>query len=230
MRLEARHGILVDDGADVGGEVKRIADIERFHRARPACRSSRLATSSCTKNRRAAEQRWPAESKAERTRSRITCSGSALESAIMALMPAGLGDEGHDGAAPRGERLLDRPARLVGAGEGDAGNARILDQGGTDRRRRPAADAAHRPARRPRAAAAVARKAAIGVCSAGLASTGLPAASAAATWPVKIASGKFHGLMQANGPRPRSVQRVGLARRALQRDRRRQTAAAPRLA
>ena len=33
----------------------------------------------------------------------------------------------------------------------------------------------------------------MGVCSAGLASTGLPAASAAATWPVKIASGKFHG-------------------------------------
>ena len=41
-----------------------------------------------------------------------------------------------------------------------------------------------------------------GVCSAGLAMTVLPAASAAATWPVKIASGKFHGLMQANTPRP----------------------------
>jgi len=44
----------------------------------------------------------------------------------------------------------------------------------------------------------------MGVCSAGLASTGLPAASAAAIWPVKIASGKFHGDMQANGPRARS--------------------------
>ena len=40
-----------------------------------------------------------------------------------------------------------------------------------------------------------------GVCSAGLASTVLPVASAAATWPVKIASGKFQGLMQAQGPR-----------------------------
>ena len=39
-----------------------------------------------------------------------------------------------------------------------------------------------------------------GVCSAGLASTTLPAASAAATWPVKMASGKFHGLMQTTGP------------------------------
>ena len=38
------------------------------------------------------------------------------------------------------------------------------------------------------------------LCSAGLASTALPAASAAATWPVKIANGKFHGLMQATTP------------------------------
>ena len=38
------------------------------------------------------------------------------------------------------------------------------------------------------------------VCSAGLASTVLPAASAAATWPTKIASGKFQGLMQTTGP------------------------------
>ena len=44
-----------------------------------------------------------------------------------------------------------------------------------------------------------------GVCSAGFAITALPAASAAATWPVKIASGKFHGLMQANTPRPCSA-------------------------
>ena len=47
-----------------------------------------------------------------------------------------------------------------------------------------------------------------GVCSAGLASTALPAASAAAIWPVKMASGKFHGLMQAKTPRPPSDQRV----------------------
>ena len=40
------------------------------------------------------------------------------------------------------------------------------------------------------------------VCAAGLASTQLPATSAAATWPRKIASGKFHGLMQAKMPRP----------------------------
>jgi hypothetical protein len=41
-----------------------------------------------------------------------------------------------------------------------------------------------------------------GVCSAGFAITALPAASAAAICPVKIASGKFQGLMQAKTPRP----------------------------
>jgi hypothetical protein len=42
-----------------------------------------------------------------------------------------------------------------------------------------------------------------GVCSAGFATTVLPATSAALTWPRKIDSGKFHGLMQTNTPRPR---------------------------
>ena len=61
--------------------------------------------SSCTKNSARAEQRCPAESKAERTTSRITCSGSALESAIMALMPPVSAMKGTIGAASR------RPAR-----------------------------------------------------------------------------------------------------------------------
>ena len=39
-----------------------------------------------------------------------------------------------------------------------------------------------------------------GVCSAGLAATALPAASAATTWPVKMATGKFHGLMTPTTP------------------------------
>ena len=45
-----------------------------------------------------------------------------------------------------------------------------------------------------------ARAAISGVCSAGFATTALPVARAAATWPVKIASGKFHGEMQAITP------------------------------
>ncbi len=48
-----------------------------------------------------------------------------------------------------------------------------------------------------------------GVCSAGLASTVLPVTSAAATCPAKMASGKFHGLMQTQTPR--AVRRSSLA-------------------
>ena len=39
-----------------------------------------------------------------------------------------------------------------------------------------------------------------GVCSADLARTALPADNAAAIWPVKIASGKFHGDIHVNIP------------------------------
>ena len=39
------------------------------------------------------------------------------------------------------------------------------------------------------------------VVSAGFASTPFPAARAAAIWPVKMANGKFHGLMQVKIPR-----------------------------
>ncbi len=48
-----------------------------------------------------------------------------------------------------------------------------------------------------------------GVCAAGLASTVQPAASAAATCPQKMASGKFHGLMQTTGPTARGCRVPG---------------------
>ena len=47
----------------------------------------RSATSSWTHSSLSAEQRWPAERKAEVTTSSATCSGSAVASTIMALMP-----------------------------------------------------------------------------------------------------------------------------------------------
>ena len=56
---------------------------------------------------------------------------------------------------------------------------------------------------------ATARAAISGVCSAGLAITALPAPRAAATWPVKIASGKFQGQMQTSTPRGRAGRRLG---------------------
>ena len=48
----------------------------------------------------------------------------------------------------------------------------------------------------------ITRCATIDVCSAGLASTVLPATAAATIWPQKIATGKFQGLMAANTPLP----------------------------
>ena len=50
---------------------------------------------------------------------------------------------------------------------------------------------------------ATASRAMRGVCSAGFATTLLPAISAAVTWPRKIASGKFHGEIATKTPRPR---------------------------
>ena len=50
-----------------------------------------------------------------------------------------------------------------------------------------------------------ARAAISGVCSAGLARTAFPAPRQAATWPVKIASGKFQGEIATMTPLPRPV-------------------------
>ena len=74
------------------------------------------------------------------------------------------------------------------------------DQRRADLARRRAAVAAHAARHARLVQDATAWAAISGVSSAGLASTALPAASAAATWPVKIASGKFHGLMQTTAP------------------------------
>ena len=152
---------------------------------------------------RKAEQRWPAESKADDSTSTTTCSASAEESTTIALRPpvsaiSGIG-------APRRVRrpasvLFDQPRDRRRAGEHDALDAWIGDQ-----RRADLAGARHElqrvaRERQPHAARARLRAAMSGVSSAGLAITELPAASAAATWPVKIASGKFQGLMQTTRP------------------------------
>ena len=51
-----------------------------------------------------------------------------------------------------------------------------------------------------RCANSTAKAAIKGVCSAGFANTGFPAARLAAICPTKIANGKFHGLMHTTGP------------------------------
>ena len=88
----------------------------------------RSATSSCTNNSRSAEQRWPAERNAEVTTSSATCSGSAVASTIMALMPPVSAISGTIGPSLAASvRLID--ARDLGrAGEDDAGDVGMRDQ------------------------------------------------------------------------------------------------------
>jgi hypothetical protein len=118
------------------------------------------------------------------------------------VQAAGLGDQRHDGAVLGRQRADDQM------------RATAVLPVNTRRRCAGRPPAARPPSRRGRAAVAARRRhaglvqqatkrcATSGVCSAGLAATVLPATSAATTWPAKIASGKFHGLMQTNTPRP----------------------------
>ncbi len=160
------------------------------------------ATSSCTQSSRNAEQRCPAERNADVTTSSVTCSGSAVASTIIALMPPVSAISGTIGASlPASTRLIARatsvePVNATPATRGSPTSAApVLPSPGAS-----CSALSGMPAWCSRRTAS---KAISGVCSAGFATTVLPAASAAVTWPRKIASGKFHGLMQTNTPRPR---------------------------
>ena len=82
--------------------------------------STRGAISSCTHRMRSAEQRWPALLNAEAMTSATTCSGSALESTIIAFSPPVSAMKGTMRAVARGERAVDGARRRGRAGEGDA--------------------------------------------------------------------------------------------------------------
>ena len=133
--------------------------------------------------------------------SRVTCSGSADGVDDHRILAAGLGDQRHDRAVAGGEAAVDRPRGVGRAGEGDAGDFGMAVSAAPTL---PSPGASWTIALGMPAAciSSIARAPISGVCSAGLAMAALPAASAAATGPMKIASGKFHGQMQANTPRP----------------------------
>ena len=172
-------------------------------RAAPAIISMmRSATSSCTNSSRSAEQRCPAERNAEVTTSSATCSGKAVASTIMALMPPVSAMSGTIGPSLAASvRLMARatsvePVNTTPAISGCAVNtAPIAPSPGTT-----CSAEAGTPASCSSLIASVAIN---GVCSAGLATTALPAISAAVTWPRKIASGKFQGEIATKTPRPR---------------------------
>ena len=142
------------------------------------------ATSSCRNSTRKREQRWPALSKADAITSRATCSGSAVESTIIAFMPpVSATMRGNAPSRAASARLMTTavsvdPVNATPARRGSP-NRRVADLRATARQ----ADAAHRPARPPRCSSRTAAAAISGVCSAGLARTVLPAAKRARNLP-----------------------------------------------
>ena len=168
---------------------------------------TRSAMSSCRQSTRSAEQRWPAESKAEVSASSTSCSGRADESATMAFCPpvSAISTGGRPSALSRRAswRLIDCATSVEPVNTTPATAA-------LPTRRPPTLPSPGRSCSAARGTpasciSATASEAISGVSSAGLAITALPAASAPAIWPVKIDSGKFHGLMQATTPSGRCV-------------------------
>ena len=169
----------------------------------PASMSITLsAMSSWMYSTRAAEQRWPADWKAEAITSLTICSGSAEESAIIAFWPpVSATSTAICASRAASARLIAHavsvaPVNTTPATRGSRVSAAptVGPSPGTN-----CSTSFGTPAS---CSSCVARWPIRLVCSAGLAITVLPAASAALTWPMKIASGKFHGLMPTNTPRP----------------------------
>ncbi len=77
---------------------------------------------------RSAEQRCPAERKADMITSSTTCSFSAVVSQNIALSPPVSAISGAIGAILRRQRAIDDARHLRRAGEGDAATARIARQ------------------------------------------------------------------------------------------------------
>ena len=158
--------------------------------------------SSCRNSTRKDEQRWPALSKAETITSFATCSGRAVESTIIAFSPpvsaisAGIGPSRAARARLMRAAVSVEPVKATPDSRGSANMIFPMRAPSPGRR------CSTSPGTPASCSSRTAAAATSGVCSAGLASTLLPAASAPATWPVKIESGKFHGAMQANTPRP----------------------------
>ena len=175
---------------------------KRSSRAAPSINARQgRAISSCTHKSRSAEQRWPAERKAEVVTSSATCSSSAVESTIIALTPP---VSAMSGTIKPG---FSASARLIVLATSSDPVKTTPAQAGCATRAAPTSPPPGKSCNAARGTPAsmssfTASKATSGVCSAGLAATLLPAASAAAIWPMKIASGKFHGEMQTKTPRP----------------------------
>ena len=133
--------------------------------------------------------------------SSTTCSISAVESTIIALIPPVSAMSGAIAPSLSASVRLIRcatstePVKTTPAVNGSATSAAPIAPS-------PGVNCSTSFGRPDSRRSAIAMAATSGVCSAGLATTQFPAASAAAIWPMKIASGKFQGEMQIKTPRP----------------------------
>ena len=133
--------------------------------------------------------------------SRTACSGSAVESTIIALRPPVSAISMASGAAVLASwRSISRATSVEPVKQTPAMRGSAVSGAPTDGPS-PGSSCSTSAGTPASCSSATARAAISGVCSAGLASTALPVTSAAAIWPVKIASGKFHGEMQTITPR-----------------------------
>ena len=133
VRVPFEHGArrFVDDGADVGFEVRGIADHQFFHVAgqQPlhlrcdvllhAQHSQRRAALSCAVERRL-----------DRIDDDLFRQRRAVDD--HRVLAAGLRDQRADRSVAGGQRAIDDPRRIGGAREGDPRNARIGHRSGTD--------------------------------------------------------------------------------------------------
>ena len=160
------------------------------------------AISSCNSNSRSAEQRWPADWKPDTMTSRTTCSDKAVESTIIAFKPPVSAINGTKGRSSSASKL--RAIALAVGTEPVKTTPAIRLSAVSAAPTSPApVTICNAPLGTPAlCASATANLPMAGVCGAGLATTVLPATKAAATWPKKIASGKFHGAIAIHTPRP----------------------------
>ena len=164
---------------------------------------TRGAISSCRQSSRSAEHRWPALLNDDVIVSSTTCSGRAVVSTNIAFCPpvsAIIVAIGPSLAASAWLICLAVSIEPVIATPDTLGSAIACAPIVEPRPGRKCNTPPGTPASR---SSCTARWAISVVDSAGLASTALPLAKAAATWPVKMANGKFHGLIQTKIPRPR---------------------------
>ena len=150
---------------------------------------------------RSAEHLWPALWKAEARMSRTACSGNAVESTIMALRPPVSAISGASGARLSAMVAVDELGRLGRAGETDAGDTRVRRDRPADLRAaaRQKLDRGFGDARlmHQRHGSGGDQRGLLG----GLGDDRVARRQRAEIWPEKIASGKFHGEMQAITPR-----------------------------